>query len=40
VEYSGGEFVWIDLAHDRESLRAVLNVVINIRFHKMRRISE
>jgi hypothetical protein len=30
---------WIDLAEDRDRLRALVNVVMNIRVHKMRGIS-
>jgi hypothetical protein len=30
---------WIDLAHDRDRWRAVVNVVMNLGVHKMRGVS-
>jgi hypothetical protein len=33
------EVGWIDMAQDRDRLRAVVNTVMNLRVHKMRGIS-
>jgi hypothetical protein len=35
VEVGWGDVVWIGLAQDRDRWRAVLNSVLNLRFHKM-----
>jgi hypothetical protein len=37
VEWEGMD--WIDLAQDRDRCQALVNTVVNIGFHKIRRIS-
>jgi hypothetical protein len=34
-EIGWGVMDWIDLAHDRDQWRALVNTVINLRFHKI-----
>jgi len=38
-EVGGGDMDWIDLAQDRDRWWALVNAVVNLRFHKMRGIS-
>jgi hypothetical protein len=38
-ETLGGGIDWIDLAQDRDRWRALVNAVMNLRFHKMLGIS-
>jgi hypothetical protein len=38
MKWNGG-MDWIDLAHDRDRWRALMNALMNLEFHKMRRIS-
>jgi hypothetical protein len=38
-EVRSGGIGWIDLAEDRDKWRDILNAVMNLRFHKMRKNS-
>ena len=38
LEVGWGGMDWLDLAKDRDRCRAVVNAVMNLGFHKMRRI--
>jgi len=38
-ELGWGDIDWIDLARDRDRWRALVNVVMNLRFHKIWGIS-
>jgi ERCC4-type nuclease len=38
-ELRWGDILWVDLAQDRDRWRALVNAIMNLRFHKMRGIS-